>query len=115
PAGRWFTRASARCWRLECILRSARFFDSRCVQKFVFTRGESPMAQAAKSKNDGARAHRMYVDGRWVETQSGKTYAIPNPATEEIVAEAPDATREDMRAAIAAARRAFDEGTWRKR
>ena len=72
------------------------------------------MAQAAKSKNHGARAQRMYVDGRWVEAQSGRTYAIPNPATEEIVAEVPDATREDMRAAIAAARRAFDEGTWRK-
>jgi aldehyde dehydrogenase (NAD+) len=57
---------------------------------------------------------RMYVDGRWVEARSGRTYEIPNPATEKTVAEVPDAEREDMTSAIAAARRAFDEGPWRR-
>ncbi len=54
----------------------------------------------------------MLVDGRWVDATGGATYDVPNPATEEIVGRAPDATVEDMRAAIAAARRAFDEGPW---
>ena len=72
------------------------------------------MAQAAKEQGGAAAAARMYVDGEWVGAKSGKTYTLPNPATEEIVAEAPDASRDDMRAAIAAARRAFDEGPWRK-
>lgn len=59
-----------------------------------------------------ARTYRMYVDGKWVDAASGATYALPNPATEETVGIAPDAARTDIRAAIAAARRAFDEGPW---
>ena len=55
----------------------------------------------------------MYVDGEWVSARDGATHRIPNPATEEEVAEVPSAKREDMRSAIAAARRAFDEGPWR--
>ncbi|MEU4832508.1 aldehyde dehydrogenase family protein [Streptosporangium sp. NPDC023615] len=35
-----------------------------------------------------------------------------DPATEEIVGEAPDAAPADMDAAIGAAREAFDTGTW---
>ena len=58
--------------------------------------------------------YRMYVAGEWMESRSGKTYSIPNPATEEIIAEVPNADREDMKAAIAAARAAFDQGPWRK-
>jgi acyl-CoA reductase-like NAD-dependent aldehyde dehydrogenase len=54
----------------------------------------------------------MFVDGTWVEAATGQTYDVPNPATEETVGAAPDATVEDMRRAIAAARRAFDDGPW---
>ena len=56
----------------------------------------------------------MYIDGKWVESSSGATTRLPNPATEEIVASAPDASRDDLRRAIGAARRAFDHGPWRK-
>src|SRR5215471_18788175 len=59
-------------------------------------------------------AFKMYIDGEWVEASGGKTYQVPNPATEEPVGVAPDASRDDMRRAILAARRAFDEGAWRK-
>ncbi len=59
-----------------------------------------------------ARAYRMYIDGKWVDAASGATYALPNPATEESAGIAPDAGREDMRRAILAARKAFDEGPW---
>jgi acyl-CoA reductase-like NAD-dependent aldehyde dehydrogenase len=55
----------------------------------------------------------MYVDGGFVDARSGATYALPNPATEEVVGHAPDANVEDMRRAIAAARRAFEEPRWR--
>ncbi len=54
----------------------------------------------------------MFVDGEWTEASTGATYAVPNPATEEPVGTAPDATVADMERAIAAARRAFDEGPW---
>ena len=57
-------------------------------------------------------SRKMFVDGEWVAASNGATYAVPNPATEEPVGAAPEATVEDMRRAIAAARRAFDEGPW---
>ena len=59
-----------------------------------------------------APSHKMLIDGRWVDASNGATYRVPNPATEEPVGSAPDATADDMRRAIAAARRAFDEGPW---
>src|SRR2546428_10929441 len=59
-----------------------------------------------------AASGRMFIDGQWVESSNGATYAIPNPATEEPIGTAPDATVDDMRRAIAAARRAFDDGPW---
>jgi len=59
-----------------------------------------------------AKSYRMYIDGKWVDAEGGATYALPNPATEQTVGIAPDATRADMKRAIAAARRAFDDGPW---
>ncbi|NRA34784.1 MAG: aldehyde dehydrogenase family protein [Polyangiaceae bacterium] len=56
--------------------------------------------------------YKNYIDGKWVATPD--TFGIINPATEDIVAEAPNGTREDMKMAIAAARRAFDKGPWRQ-
>lgn len=55
---------------------------------------------------------RMLIGGEWVEARGGRTYDIPNPATERKIGHAPDASREDMQAAITAARRAFDDGSW---
>jgi len=40
---------------------------------------------------------RMYVGGAWTDATGGKTYDIVNPATEEVIARAPDATRESDR------------------
>ena len=57
-------------------------------------------------------AYQMYVDGRWLNAESGKTFGVVNPATEEVIGAAPDASRQDMRKAIDAARNAFDEGPW---
>ena len=54
----------------------------------------------------------MYVDGKWIDAQGGRTYALPNPATEEEIALVPDAAVADVERAVAAARRAFDEGRW---
>jgi len=55
---------------------------------------------------------RMLVDGTLVEAASGRTFTNVNPATEEVLGEVTDAGAEDMRRAIDAARRAFDETDW---
>ncbi|WP_193613868.1 aldehyde dehydrogenase [Nocardioides lijunqiniae] len=55
---------------------------------------------------------RLLVDGELVAASDGATYPILNPATGAEIGRAPDATAEDVDAAIAAARRAFDESGW---
>jgi acyl-CoA reductase-like NAD-dependent aldehyde dehydrogenase len=57
-------------------------------------------------------AYQMYIDGRWIPADNGATFGVVNPATEDVFATAPDAGRDEMRRAIEAARRAFDDGPW---
>jgi aldehyde dehydrogenase (NAD+) len=56
---------------------------------------------------------RLYIDGQWTEGMAG-AFDVINPANEEVVAHAPNASAEDLQRAIHAARRAFDEGPWRR-
>ncbi|PSL42426.1 aldehyde dehydrogenase (acceptor) [Salsuginibacillus halophilus] len=55
----------------------------------------------------------LYIDGVWQEAQSKETREIINPYNQEVIATAAEAGREEAKTAIAAARRAFDEGTWK--
>jgi aldehyde dehydrogenase (NAD+) len=55
---------------------------------------------------------RLLIGGELTESESGKRFDNINPATEEVLGEVADASTEDVRAAIAAARRAFDETDW---
>jgi aldehyde dehydrogenase (NAD+) len=54
---------------------------------------------------------KMLIGGAWVEG-SGAPLDVINPATEEIVTSIPQAGTEQVRAAVDAARVAFDEGPW---
>src|SRR5512143_1732974 len=55
---------------------------------------------------------RNLIDGRLVPASSGATFENVNPATEAVIGVTADGTKDDMEAAIAAARRAFDAGAW---
>jgi acyl-CoA reductase-like NAD-dependent aldehyde dehydrogenase len=59
----------------------------------------------------GVRQVRNYIDGAWVPG-SGAPFESRDPATGELVATAVASTVDDIAAAIAAARRAFDETGW---
>src|SRR5688572_30188870 len=54
----------------------------------------------------------LFVGGEFVEPKSGKYMATIDPATEEVLAEVPEAGPEDVDLAVTAARDAFDSG-WR--
>ena len=56
---------------------------------------------------------RMYIDGVWVDAESGATRTIIYPYDRREIATVAEGDREDARKAIAAARRAFDAGPWR--
>ncbi|MCW2549793.1 MAG: aldehyde dehydrogenase, partial [Mycobacterium sp.] len=54
----------------------------------------------------------LLIDGKLVSAASGAVYDNVNPATEEVIGVVADGGAADMDAAIGAARRAFDEGSW---
>lgn len=51
--------------------------------------------------------HKMFINGQWTEGTSGKTFAVRDPATGEIIAEVAESSIEDTRSAIAAAKHSF--------
>jgi phenylacetaldehyde dehydrogenase len=59
-----------------------------------------------------AKKHQMLIDGKWVDARSGQTFAVEDPATEEIIAHVPAGDKADIDLAVAAARRAFETGAW---
>ncbi|HZR81248.1 MAG TPA: aldehyde dehydrogenase family protein [Candidatus Binatia bacterium] len=59
-----------------------------------------------------APSRRMLIDGKWVESASGKTFDTMNPATGEVLARVAEGDAEDVDRAVRAARRAFDESPW---
>src|SRR5436853_4105660 len=58
------------------------------------------------------RTYQMYINGEWTASQSSKTFPVYDPATEEVIAQVPDANAEDVNRAAAAAKAAFEDGPW---
>ena len=58
--------------------------------------------------------YKMLIDGELCDSASGETFATYNPATGEKIADVAKGDRKDAERAVAAARRAFDEGPWPK-
>jgi len=58
------------------------------------------------------KPRKMFVNGKWVEAASGKTFPSYNPATGEVLARIAEGDREDIDRAVKAARKAFDSGPW---
>src|SRR5215467_1027300 len=59
------------------------------------------------------RRYQLFIDGQFVDAESGKTFQTPNPATGEAFAEVAEGDRGDIDKAVTAARKAF-EGKWSK-
>src|SRR5215469_5463350 len=59
-----------------------------------------------------AQPRPMLIDGKWVQAASGKTFPVYNPASGEVLAHVAEGDKEDIERAVAAARRAFEDGPW---
>ena len=57
--------------------------------------------------------HKMFIGGEFVDSSSGETMEVLNPATGEVIAEVPRGTADDVERAVTAAQTAWDE--WRLR
>ena len=60
-----------------------------------------------------SRKYQLFIDGKWIDAESGKTFSTPNPATGEAFADVAEADSPDIDKAVIAARRAL-EGKWSK-
>jgi acyl-CoA reductase-like NAD-dependent aldehyde dehydrogenase len=54
----------------------------------------------------------LFIDGKFVASESGKRFATINPATGETIAEVSEAGNADLDRAVAGARKAFESGPW---
>src|SRR5215472_18077882 len=59
-----------------------------------------------------ATPRQLFIDGRWVDAASGKTFETPDPATGQPLARVAEGDAADIDRAVRAARQAFDEGPW---
>jgi betaine-aldehyde dehydrogenase len=71
------------------------------------------MSSAQPVENTSPKSYQLFIDGQWVDSESGKTFTTPNPATGATLAEVAEGDKADIDKAVAAARRAF-EGKWSK-
>ncbi|GGV08395.1 aldehyde dehydrogenase [Actinomadura cremea] len=55
---------------------------------------------------------RFFIGGGWAAPAGTGTIDVISPHTEEVIGRVPEGTEADIDAAVAAARRAFDEGPW---
>jgi phenylacetaldehyde dehydrogenase len=73
---------------------------------------EIPMHQQVKAFVGTSR--KMLIGGNWTDAASGKTFATYNPATGEVLAQVAEGDHLDVDRAVAAARKAFENGPWRR-
>jgi betaine-aldehyde dehydrogenase len=56
--------------------------------------------------------HQNYINGKWENASSGKTFPVYDPSTEDVIAHVAASEAEDVDRAVKAARAAFDSGPW---
>jgi acyl-CoA reductase-like NAD-dependent aldehyde dehydrogenase len=54
------------------------------------------------------------IDGKWCEALSGQRIDVENPATAKIIGSVPAGDSDDIDAAVKAARKSFESGSWRR-
>lgn len=74
------------------------------------------MAQKTEAKIQAAHQQlddiRLYINGQFVDGEAGTTFENVNPFTNEVINRVAEGRREDMDKAVAAAKKAFDQGPW---
>ncbi len=58
------------------------------------------------------RHTQCFIDGKWQDAASGKTFQTIDPSNEEVIADVAEGDAADVDRAAKAARRAFDSGPW---
>src|SRR3954468_21893003 len=72
----------------------------------------STASVSSKGRKSKAAGYQMYIDGKFVDAASGRTFEVYDPATEEAMATCPAGDASDIERAVQAATRAFYDN-WR--
>ncbi|MDR7303962.1 aldehyde dehydrogenase [Haloactinomyces albus] len=68
---------------------------------------------ATASTSVGLKSYsHLFIGGQWVTPAGDRLMEVVSPSTEEVLATIPETSEADVDAAVAAARKAFDEGPW---
>jgi phenylacetaldehyde dehydrogenase len=59
-----------------------------------------------------ARPRQVLIDGRWSSAKNGRSFDVFDPSSGKVIARAAECDKADVDAAVAAARKAFDQGPW---
>ncbi|HEY6466817.1 MAG TPA: aldehyde dehydrogenase family protein [Candidatus Acidoferrales bacterium] len=59
-----------------------------------------------------SKTHKNLINGKWVESESGESFATYNPATGEVLSNVAAGNSVDIDRAVKAAREAFENGPW---
>ncbi|MEY4788276.1 MAG: hypothetical protein RLZ61_494 [Planctomycetota bacterium] len=73
------------------------------------TASKTKIIKAPKVSNQ-----KLFINGKWVNSISGKTFATLNPATGQEICKVAEADSADVDLAVKAARKAFESGPWKK-
>jgi aldehyde dehydrogenase (NAD+) len=74
----------------------------------------STIAPAPARTDVQVGATKLLINGRWVDSVSGRTFPTINPATGEEICQVAEADAPDVDLAVKAARNAFERGPWRR-
>jgi len=59
-----------------------------------------------------ASSKKMFINGEWVDSRSGKTFDVNDPSSDRVIASVAEGQAEDIDQAVAAARQAFEDSEW---
>jgi aldehyde dehydrogenase (NAD+) len=71
---------------------------------------KTPVAIKAPTVKD----QKLFIDGKWLDSVSGKTFETLNPATGAAICQVAEGDKADVDLAVKAARKAFEAGPWSK-
>jgi aldehyde dehydrogenase (NAD+) len=75
-------------------------------------KGVKLMATVPKELPIAVGPSKLFINNRWVNSHSGKTFPTINPATGEEICQVAEADATDVDEAVKAARNAFENGPW---
>jgi acyl-CoA reductase-like NAD-dependent aldehyde dehydrogenase len=79
----------------------------------TLTKGTPSFDQWKERATSVSPESKAFIDGDYVAAKSGQTFDCINPATGQVISQIASCQSEDVDAAVASARAAFDKGTWR--